>query len=200
MIKLLFHGVCQVFRMYRPLQVTTKCFHQMTKSDYAAMQRHVCTRGTEHLATPLTTWNSRDDDKYEFMRRAAGSALEPESRPTLPGRRLVLDYRQICEECDNRPHYPNPSSHVPYMAAGWRGRSMLRNIRGLNLAEIKLTTVHVTVGKLLQQKFTFYIRGSVHRNSRMKKSNEMQQYADMYLLLNYFACFGRLSAPIIRST
>ena len=28
----------------------------------------------------------------------------------------------------------------------------------------------------------FYIRGSVHRNSRLKKSNEMQQYADIYLL------------------
>jgi len=31
----------------------------------------------------------------------------------------------------------------------------------------------------------FYIRGSVYRNSRLKKSNEMQQYADIYLLLNY---------------
>ena len=27
----------------------------------------------------------------------------------------------------------------------------------------------------------FYIRGSVHRNSRLRKSNEMQQYADIYL-------------------
>ena len=27
----------------------------------------------------------------------------------------------------------------------------------------------------------FYIRGSVHRNSRLKNSNEMQQYADIYL-------------------
>jgi len=30
----------------------------------------------------------------------------------------------------------------------------------------------------------FYIHGYVHRNSRLKKSNEMQQYADIYLLLN----------------
>ena len=36
----------------------------------------------------------------------------------------------------------------------------------------------------------FYIRDSVHRNSRVKKSNEMQQYADIYLLLNYCTCFG----------
>ena len=41
----------------------------------------------------------------------------------------------------------------------------------------------------------FYIRGSVHRNSRLKKSNEKQQYADIYLLLNYSTCFGRPSRP-----
>jgi len=41
----------------------------------------------------------------------------------------------------------------------------------------------------------FYIRGSVHRNCRLKKSKEMQQYADIYLLLNYSTCFGRPSRP-----
>jgi len=41
----------------------------------------------------------------------------------------------------------------------------------------------------------FYIRGSVHRNSRLQKSNEMQQYAYIYLLLNYSTCFGRPSRP-----
>jgi len=30
---------------------------------------------------------------------------------------------------------------------------------------------------------------------RLKKSNEMQQYADIYLLLNYSKCFGRPSRP-----
>jgi hypothetical protein len=30
---------------------------------------------------------------------------------------------------------------------------------------------------------------------RLKKSNEMQQYADIYLLLNYSTCFGRPSRP-----
>ena len=43
--------------------------------------------------------------------------------------------------------------------------------------------------------FFFYIRGSVHRNSRLKKSTEMQQYADIYLLLNYRTCFGCPSRP-----
>jgi len=38
-----------------------------------------------------------------------------------------------------------------------------------------------------------YICSSVHLNSRLKKSNEMQQYADIYLLLNYSTCFGRSS-------
>ena len=41
----------------------------------------------------------------------------------------------------------------------------------------------------------FYICGSVHRNSRLKKSNEMQEYADIYLPLNYPTCFGRPSRP-----
>ena len=41
----------------------------------------------------------------------------------------------------------------------------------------------------------FYIRGSVHRNSRLKKSNEMQQHVDIYLLLNYSTCFGLPSRP-----
>jgi len=30
---------------------------------------------------------------------------------------------------------------------------------------------------------------------RLKKSNEMQEYADIYLLLNYCTCFGRPSRP-----
>ena len=29
----------------------------------------------------------------------------------------------------------------------------------------------------------------------LKKSNKMQQYADIYLLLNYSTCFGRPSRP-----
>ena len=41
----------------------------------------------------------------------------------------------------------------------------------------------------------FYIHGSMHHNSRLKKSNEMQQYADIYLLLNYSTCFGRPWRP-----
>ena len=42
---------------------------------------------------------------------------------------------------------------------------------------------------------TFYNCGSVHRNSRLKKSNKIQQYAGIYLLLNYSTCFGRPSRP-----
>jgi len=41
----------------------------------------------------------------------------------------------------------------------------------------------------------FYICGSVHSKSRLKKSNEMKHYADIYLLLNYSTCFGRPSRP-----
>jgi len=50
----------------------------------------------------------------------------------------------------------------------------------------------------LQQKTNnpkFYIRGTVHHNSTLKKSNDIQQYADIYLPLNYSTCFGRPSRP-----
>ena len=41
----------------------------------------------------------------------------------------------------------------------------------------------------------FYIRGSIHRDSILIRSNEMQQYAGVYLLQNYSTCFGCLSHP-----
>jgi len=41
----------------------------------------------------------------------------------------------------------------------------------------------------------FYIPGSVHRNSILLRSNKMQQYAGIYLLQNYFTCFGCPSHP-----
>ena len=34
---------------------------------------------------------------------------------------------------------------------------------------------------------------------RLKKSNEMQQYVGIYLLLNYSTCFGRPSRPSSRA-
>jgi len=37
---------------------------------------------------------------------------------------------------------------------------------------------------------------TVHSHySRLKNSNKMQQYADIYLLLNYSTCFERPSRP-----
>ena len=39
----------------------------------------------------------------------------------------------------------------------------------------------------------FYIHGSVHRDSILIRSNEMQQCAGVYLLQNYSTCFGCLS-------
>ena len=41
----------------------------------------------------------------------------------------------------------------------------------------------------------FYIRGSVYRDSSLTKSNEMQQYVDIYLPLNYSTRLGRPSHP-----
>jgi len=48
--------------------------------------------------------------------------------------------------------------------------------------------------------FLFYIRGSVHPNSRLKKSNGMQRYEDIYLLLNYSNMrLKKLAPQIVRS-
>ena len=38
----------------------------------------------------------------------------------------------------------------------------------------------------------------MHLNSMLKKFNEMEQYADIYLLLNYSTCFVRPSRPLSR--
>ena len=42
---------------------------------------------------------------------------------------------------------------------------------------------------------TFYIHGSVHSDFILIRSNDIQQYAGVYLLLNYSTCFGCLSHP-----
>jgi hypothetical protein len=36
----------------------------------------------------------------------------------------------------------------------------------------------------------FYIRGSVHRNSILIRSNKMHHYTGIYLLQNHSTCFG----------
>ena len=53
----------------------------------------------------------------------------------------------------------------------------------------------IEIEPLEKKVYKFYIGRSVHHNSRLKKSSEMQQYADIYLLLNYSTCFGRPSRP-----
>jgi len=48
----------------------------------------------------------------------------------------------------------------------------------------------------------FYIHGSVHRNSILIRSNEMQQFAGVYLLQNYstyFGCLSHLSSGVHKS-
>jgi len=40
---------------------------------------------------------------------------------------------------------------------------------------------------------TVYVKHIIY--SSLNKSKEMQQYADIYLLLNYSTCFGRPSRP-----
>jgi len=56
------------------------------------------------------------------------------------------------------------------------------------------TTFHILRWKQTAH-IKFHIRGTFHRNAMLKKSNEMQQYADIYVLLNYCTCFGRQLRP-----
>ena len=44
-------------------------------------------------------------------------------------------------------------------------------------------------------KLFLYIHDSVHRNSILIRSNNMQQHAGIYLLQNYSTCFGCPSHP-----
>ena len=55
-------------------------------------------------------------------------------------------------------------------------------------------TKHVVCNTLTIQ-LEFYIHGSVHRDSILIRSNEMQQNAGVYLLQNYSTCLGCLSHP-----
>jgi hypothetical protein len=54
--------------------------------------------------------------------------------------------------------------------------------------------VSLTIRKFITS-LQFYIHGSVHRDSILIRSNEIQQYAGIYFLQNYSACFGCLSHP-----
>ena len=46
-----------------------------------------------------------------------------------------------------------------------------------------------------QNFYTYHQVLKIIINTRLKKSNEMRQYADVSLLLNYSTCFGRPSRP-----
>ena len=80
---------------------------------------------------------------------------------------------------------------VPYCA------NPFNQVRRRNYVQTKRQTDTTSTKAALfnLRRTKFYICGSVHRNSRLKKTNEMQLYADIYLLLKYSTCFGRPSRP-----
>ena len=63
-----------------------------------------------------------------------------------------------------------------------------------NNADIRIEFLTSSLHLRLLLKFPFIIDNN-NAISRLKKSNEMQQYAGIYLLLNYSTCFGRPSRP-----
>ena len=76
-------------------------------------------------------------------------------------------------------------------------------IRGGNCG-LMLLNLHTCIRQLSQLMYAgsilltnllgdFYIHGSVHRDSILIRSNEMQQYAGVYSLQNCSTCFGCLS-------
>jgi hypothetical protein len=53
----------------------------------------------------------------------------------------------------------------------------------------------ISLQKWLETTSSFYVCGSVHHNSKLTRSNKMQQYAGIYLLLKHSKCFGCASHP-----
>ena len=60
---------------------------------------------------------------------------------------------------------------------------------------VKVLSVRQKFSYLKSNLWDSYIHGSVHRDSILIRSNEMQQYAGVYLLQNYSTCFGCPSYP-----
>ena len=62
--------------------------------------------------------------------------------------------------------------------------------------EMLLVTLRVEYRlRYFKQDRQFCIHGSMHRHSILIRSNDMQQYAGIYLLQNYSTCFGCPSHP-----
>ena len=82
-------------------------------------------------------------------------------------------------------------------AMSWPCCEIGRNVRHhcMERNTLLYSTLSCFKTKLCDFLHMFYICSSVHRNSVLKKSNKMQQYEDIYLLLNYSAWFGRPSCP-----
>jgi len=73
-----------------------------------------------------------------------------------------------------------------------RSRTIWRTVSSLSsCAPIRSSGKYTVV-------FFIYICSSVRRNSMLKKSNKMPQYADIYVLINYCTCFERPSRPSSR--
>jgi hypothetical protein len=64
-----------------------------------------------------------------------------------------------------------------------------RLIYGQSWAEWLLHVIHLVCN------FLFYIHGSIHHNCILIRSNNMLQYAGIYLLQNHSTCFGCPSHP-----
>ena len=66
---------------------------------------------------------------------------------------------------------------------------------GISLCRLKECKIYRNINKNAIILATFYIHGSVHRDSISIRSNEMQQYVCVYLPQNYSTLFGCLSHP-----
>ena len=74
--------------------------------------------------------------------------------------------------------------------------NLFTNLHGVTYQKIKIFVI-TAVGNSELTKVTwfFFIHVSVHLDSELKRSNKMQQSADIYLLQNHSTCFGCLSRP-----
>ena len=100
--------------------------------------------------------------------------------------------RTVLAHSSRQYHYSLQSS-VPLLISGSRQLiSIIRLYCNLRAADDWLRS-NTTICE-------FYIHCSLHRDSLLMRSNEIQQYAGVYLLQNHSNMFQVSIAPIIRST
>ena len=96
--------------------------------------------------------------------------------------------------CSLKRKFLNYNANTFFSQSGLR-RELIQNSVDITIPNTYSSVLYTTVRHCITWICKCYICSCVHRSYRLKKSNEMQKYADIYLLLNYSTWFGRPSHP-----